>query len=87
MIVLRQVAMVATLGISWCIFFIVRQAQRLHSKFGLSQDDVVSFDDIMHSAAVPDAPLAASDDGDETAVLIPSSNGLQAQVRRGAYDV
>ena len=42
-----KVAMVATLGISWCIFVIVRQARRIHSKFGLSKDDVISFADIM----------------------------------------
>ena len=47
-----EVAMVATLGISWCIFIIVRQARRIHSKFGLSQEDIVSFADIMGSPAV-----------------------------------
>ena len=84
-----EVAMVATLGISWCIFFIVRQARRLYAKFGLSHDDVVSFADIMQSPAVPGAELIGGPDDaidNETDVLIPSA-GLQAQVRRGAYDV
>ena len=36
-----------------CIFIIVRQARRIHAKFGLSKEDVISFADIMGSAAVP----------------------------------
>ena len=76
----------ATCGISWCIFVIVRQARRIHDKFGLSHDDVVSFADIMQSPAVP-GQLGPEDPGDETAVLIPSSASLMAQARKGAYDV
>ena len=77
------------MGISWCIFVIVRQARRIHAKFGLSHDDVVSFDDIMQSPAVGQAAEPSDDTaGDENAVLIPGmSSGMQAQVRRGVYDV
>ena len=85
-----EVALVATLGISWCIFVIVRQARRIHDKFGLSHDDVVSFADIMQSPAVPAGEFGGASDeaGDETAVLIPSgAKDLEAKVRRGAYDV
>ena len=31
-----EVAVVASLGISWAIYVIVRQAMRIHEKFGLS---------------------------------------------------
>jgi len=84
-----EVSVVATMGISWCIFVIVRQARRIHAKFGLSHDDVVSFDDIMQSPAVGQAAEPSDDTaGDENAVLIPGmSSGMQAQVRRGVYDV
>ena len=45
-----EVALVATLGISWSIYIIIRQARRIYSKFGLSQEDVVRFDDIISNA-------------------------------------
>ena len=87
-----EVALVATLGISWCIFVIVRQARRIHAKFGLSRDEAVNFSDIMQSPAVPGSELvmgggpgALDEPGDETAVLIP--NSVERAVRRGAYDV
>ena len=83
-----EVAMVASLGISWAIYIIIRQARRIHHKFGLSRDDVVSFADIMQSPVVPASgmpgggggSLSDGDDGsDENASL------LIAQVRKGAY--
>ena len=49
-----EVALVATLGISWCIFVIVRQARRIHAKFGLSRDEAVNFSDIMQVGACLD---------------------------------
>jgi len=64
-----EVAFVATLGISWCIFVIVRQARRIHSKFGLSHEESVSFADIMQSPAVPGTD-PSDEAADETAVLI-----------------
>ena len=90
-----EVACVATLGISWAIFIIVRQARRIHGKFGLSEEDVISFADIMTSPVVPvDADAVGADDdeaGDETAVLITPSSSYkgqqQQQARRGVYDV
>ena len=75
-----EVAIVATMGIAWSIYVIVRQARRIHSKFGLSKDDVVTFDDIMASPVVP---VTAGGVG-EDAVLIP--RGLP-HARRGTYDV
>ena len=81
-----EVAFVASLGISWAIFIIVRQARRIHHKFGLSRDDVVSFADIMQSPVVPkggtlSGTLSDGDDGDENAAL------LISQVRKGAYEL
>jgi hypothetical protein len=88
-----EVALVATLGISWCIFIIIRQARRIHAKFGLSKDDVISFDDIMQSPAVyseaagqqlpseHDGLLAAADDDDdaaeESAELMPRAQAVR----------
>ena len=57
-----EVALVATLGISWCIFVIVRQARRLHAKFGLSRDEAVNFSDIMQSPAVPSSDFGQTQD-------------------------
>ena len=75
-----EVAVVATLGISWCILVISRQAQRIYSKFGLSAGDTISFDDIMHSGIVPvqrgDERLAAKEQGQQL-----------AQAQRVTYDV
>ena len=73
-----EVACVATLGISWAIFIIVRQARRINDKFGLSKDDVISFSDIMQSPAVPGK--MEDDDNDETGRLI-------STVQRGAYEL
>ena len=81
-----EVALVATLGISWCIFVIVRQARRIHAKFGLSKDDVISFADIMQSPAVPAFEAGGHAEEDENAELIPSL-AMSAKVRRGTYDV
>jgi hypothetical protein len=81
-----EVALVATLGISWCIFVIVRQARRIHAKFGLSKDDVISFADIMQSPAVPAFEAQGHAEEDENAELIPSL-AMSAKVRRGTYDV
>ena len=93
-----EVAIVATIGISWAIFVIIRQATRINAKFGLSRDDVVSFADIMQSAAVPSGQAqqeragllsggGEEDQGDEQGELIPEQQRLVANVRRGAYDV
>jgi len=78
-----EVAIVATMGIAWCIYVIGRQARRIYTKFRLSKGDVVTFDDIMQSPVVP--PVFDRDEDDnETDVLIPSKTG-----RRGgaSYDV
>ena len=75
-----EVAIVATMGISWSIYVIVRQARRIHSKFGLSKADIVTFDDIMGSPVVP----STAGGGEEDAVLIPRA---QQHARRGTYDV
>ena len=74
-----EVAVVATFGISWSLFIITRQARRIHVKFGLSQEDTVSFDDIMQSAAVTSV---VTEESEETSRLIPENH-----VRRGMYDV
>lgn len=74
-----EVALVATLGISWSIYIIIRQARRIYSKFGLSQEDVVRFDDI-----ISNAPRVEQDDDGESSVLIPRSTSGRA---RGTYDV
>lgn len=73
-----EVACVATLGIGWAIFIIVRQARRINNKFGLSKDDVISFSDIMQSPAVPSK--MDDDDDNETGRLI-------STVQRGAYEL
>lgn len=79
-----EVALVATLGISWSIYVIVRQARRIHSKFGLSREDVTTFDDIMRSGAVP-APLEqAQPSAAESSMLIPRA---QQHARKGTYGV
>jgi len=80
-----EVAIVATMGIAWCIYVIGRQARRIYTKFRLSKGDVVTFDDIMQSPVVP--PVFDRDEDDnETDVLIPSS--VQTGRRGGAsYDV
>lgn len=72
-----EVAVVATMGISWCIFIITRQAKRINTKFGLSAEDVISFADIMSSSAVPNEQ---SNDDAETA-------GLMQSARKGAYEL
>lgn len=84
----REVSFVATLGISWSIYIITRQARRIHGKFRLSKGDTVNFDDILKSSAVPQAHPdgdALDDDGDEAdALLIPRS----IEQRRGtSYNV
>ena len=62
---------------------------RIYSKFGLTKDDVVTFADIMGSAAVPEgdnkdhgnsSTQASASEDDESSELI-------ARVRRGHYDV
>jgi len=81
-----EVAMVASAGISWAIFIIVRQASRLSSKFGLSREEVVSFADIMQSPIVPshESALDGDDPGESSSLL--SSAEIQ-KARRGTYDV
>jgi hypothetical protein len=83
-----EVAAVATLGISWAIFIIMRQAWRLSVKFGLSPEEVISFRDIMASPAVPsEGALASADDYDpkfESGGLLGASGN---KARRGTYDV
>mmetsp|Transcript_38309 Transcript_38309/g.84174 ORF Transcript_38309/g.84174 Transcript_38309/m.84174 type:complete len:198 (-) Transcript_38309:553-1146(-) len=79
----RDVAFVATLGIAWCIYVIVRQARRIHGKFRLSKGDVVTFDDILQSPVVP--PSMLDDDDNESDVLIPRS--VQGSRRTTSYDV
>lgn len=75
-----EVAVVATLGISWAIFIIGRQANRINAKFGLSQEDAISFADIMQSAAVPGSSSEQEPEEAETA-------GLIRQVKKGAYEL
>ncbi len=64
-----EVALVASMGISWCIFIIIRQAGRIHTKFGLSPGENTSFQDIMSSGIVPRAADGASADADAGEVL------------------
>ena len=85
-----EVAVVASLGISWAIYVIVRQAMRIHEKFGLSNEESTSFADIMKSPVVPSvhgggaggsSSLGDADDDDgESASLI-------SNVRKGAYEL
>ena len=88
-----EVACVATLGISWAIFIIMRQARRISTKFNLSKEELVSFKDIMASPAVPveyDAPAAEEPEGEEDALIPGLATPAQQQyapVRRGTYDV
>lgn len=79
-----EVAIVATMGIAWCIYVIGRQARRIEGKFRLAKGENVTFNDIMKSPVVP--PMFDDDDENETDVLIPSSI---ASGRRGgsSYDV
>jgi len=77
----REVSFVATLGISWSIYVITRQARRIHGKFRLSKADTVNFDDILQSNVVPKA-LGNDDDEEEEetdSLLIPRS----VEQRRG----
>mmetsp|Transcript_76076 Transcript_76076/g.150764 ORF Transcript_76076/g.150764 Transcript_76076/m.150764 type:complete len:228 (-) Transcript_76076:537-1220(-) len=84
-----EVAIVATMGISWCIFIIIRQATRIYAKFGLSAAESTSFADIMQSPAVPESSADTFDEGEsETAVLISGGGAYQQQhARRATYDV
>jgi len=80
-----EVAIVATMGIGWSIYVIVRQARRIHAKFGLSVAEAVSFDDIMASPVVPKTGADGGDEPEpEGALLIPRA---QQHARRGTYDV
>jgi hypothetical protein len=85
-----EVAMVATLGISWALFIIVRQARRISTKFGLSQDELVSFKDIMQSPAVPVEYAGDDVESSETSGLLDSNSsypGHDQEARRGRYDL
>lgn len=83
-----EVAVVATIGISWAIYVICRQARRIHDKFKLTKADTVSFDDILNSGVIPGASgrrlsTAEDDDDDEVHALI-AKGGARG---RGTYDV
>ena len=91
-----EVAIVATIGISWAIFVIIRQATRINAKFGLSRDDVVSFADIMQSAAVPSGQAqqeragllsggGEEDQGDEQGELIPEHDVARFEKHDNMY--
>uniref|UniRef100_A0A7S0P118 H(+)-exporting diphosphatase n=1 Tax=Calcidiscus leptoporus TaxID=127549 RepID=A0A7S0P118_9EUKA len=80
----RDVAFVATIGIAWCIYVITRQARRIHGKFKLSKGDVVTFDDIMQSPVVPLSNNKDDDEEDETDLLMPRST---QGARTRSYDV
>lgn len=85
-----EVALVATMGISWCIFVITRQAQRIHQKFGLSDSDTTSFQDIMRIAPHLRGDEGDDDEGGETDTLIPRGHapaGEQHGGGRGTYGV
>ena len=56
---------IATLGIAWGIYVIMKQASRLYATFGLSAEDITNFDDVTSFATVG-AP-------DYTATLRPRS--------------
>lgn len=77
-----EVAFVATTGIGWSIYVIVRQARRIHSKFGLSPSEAVSFNDIMASPVVPATEDSTQIENEGIRLLSPSKNA-----RRGTYDV
>ena len=68
-----EVAIVASLAISWSIYTIIRQAHRLHSKFALNPNDTIRFDDILKSSVVPRTAHQDYDSEEEMDVLIPSS--------------
>lgn len=75
-----EVAIVATTGISWSIYVIIRQARRIHAKFGLTPSEAVTFHDIMNS---PIVPTTLDNVESEHPMLLLN----QQQVRRGIYDV
>ena len=76
-----EVAIVASMGITWSIYVIVRQARRIHAKFGLSVAEAVSFDDIMTSPVMP--TTVATDSGEAEGLIARA----QQHARRGTYDV
>jgi len=75
-----EVAIVASMGISWSIYVIIRQARRIHAKFGLSPSEAVTFSDIMTSPVIP-----STSDSSEPEVLL--LKNAQQHARRGIYDV
>lgn len=78
-----EVACVATVGISWCIYVIVRQACRIHDKFRLTgKKDTVSFDDIMNSGVLPGGGAGIRHDAGEE-----GETDTLIQRSRGTYDV
>lgn len=79
-----EVASVATLGIGWCIYVIIRQAARIHGKFHLRAGESVSFDDILNSGVVPGGGID-DDELDENAVLIPRASISESNAQRGVY--
>jgi len=87
-----EVAFVATCGVAWSIYVIVRQARRIHSKFGLNKKDIVSFEDMVavgdrmydnHPRSRRPAPEPAEEEEpDENAGLVSPRTKP-----RGTYDV
>ena len=84
-----DVAVVASLGILWCIYIIIRQAWRLHQKFKLGDAETVRFDDILQSCVVPRSMDADEDDAGEDQVLLPQklSNRVGSPARARGYEV
>jgi len=76
-----EVAALASAGIAWCLWVIVRQARRIHAKFGLSKGDTVNFGDILNSSLVPKELDDAPDEAEGEGV------GLLTHRPGGTYDV
>ncbi len=72
-----EVALVASLGISWSIYVIIRQAFRLHSKFKLDPSDTIRFDDILKSNVVPRMNHVDEDEEEMQDLYVPDSMGAE----------
>lgn len=77
-----EVATVATIGIAWSIFIIMRQARRIHTKFGLSMGEAVTFHDIMRIA-----PVVSQDGDNRREAGMQITNGSAWKGSRGTFGV
>merc|ERR1719478_1117803 len=87
-----EVAFVATCGVSWSIYVIVRQARRIHQKFGLSKGDIVTFEDMLAVGDGRRPPRRTQEELDddephESAGLISRESTTPRARPKGTYDV